>query len=258
MDLVFDDLYDMGCSFEPGSIVVIGSRPAMGKTILALNILLDLQKGHKKCTYITLSEGTLQVNMKLISNMSKVDMKNILQQQAEAEEVVRIQDADKLLKEFFKLDRLSVLDIEDLEDRDRSWLPTDKKIYSLLSDKKLQGSVVFIDYYQLIAVNNDLLMTNLNEIAKKNNICLVLLSQLNMDCDGRTGHRPVLTDLAHPELGELADCVLLPFRREYYDPMDKPGMLELIVAKNRRGNTGSIKYVFRREICSVGKYTPID
>ncbi len=46
-------------------------------------------------------------------------------------------------------------------------------------------------------------------------------------------------------------------RREYYDPMDKPGMAELIVAKNRHGGVGNINFTYRKEIVQFANYAPI-
>ena len=46
-------------------------------------------------------------------------------------------------------------------------------------------------------------------------------------------------------------------RREYYDPNDKPGMAELIIAKNRHGAVGSIHLTFRKEYAQFANYTPV-
>jgi replicative DNA helicase len=46
-------------------------------------------------------------------------------------------------------------------------------------------------------------------------------------------------------------------RREYYDPNDKPGMAEVIVAKNRHGSVGSVHLSFIRELVQFRNYTPI-
>jgi len=46
-------------------------------------------------------------------------------------------------------------------------------------------------------------------------------------------------------------------RREYYDPYDKPGQAELIVAKNRHGAVGSVNLSFRKEIARFENYTPL-
>jgi replicative DNA helicase len=53
-----------------------------------------------------------------------------------------------------------------------------------------------------------------------------------------------------------ADQVMFLLRREYYDPMDKPGMAELIIGKNRHGAVGSVMLTFRKEIAQFANYKP--
>ena len=54
-----------------------------------------------------------------------------------------------------------------------------------------------------------------------------------------------------------SDIVMFLLRREYYDPNDKPGMAELIVAKNRHGGVGNINLTFRKEFAQFVNYTPV-
>jgi replicative DNA helicase len=54
-----------------------------------------------------------------------------------------------------------------------------------------------------------------------------------------------------------SDIVMFLLRREYYDPSDKPGMAELIIAKNRHGAVGNIHLTYRKEIVQFANYAPI-
>ena len=54
-----------------------------------------------------------------------------------------------------------------------------------------------------------------------------------------------------------SDIVMFLLRREYYDPNDKPGMAELIVAKNRHGSVGSINMTYLKELTQFRNYTPM-
>ena len=58
-------------------------------------------------------------------------------------------------------------------------------------------------------------------------------------------------------LEQDSDLIMFLLRREYYDPMDKPGMAELIVAKNRHGGIGTVNLAFRKEIAQFANYTPL-
>jgi len=61
----------------------------------------------------------------------------------------------------------------------------------------------------------------------------------------------------HNSIEQDSDVVMFLLRREYYDPYDKPGLAELIVAKNRHGGVGSVNLTFRKEIAQFANYTEI-
>ena len=63
--------------------------------------------------------------------------------------------------------------------------------------------------------------------------------------------------IVHNSLEQDADIVMLLLRREYYDPLDKPGMAELIVAKNRHGAVGNVNLTYRKEIVRFDNYSPM-
>jgi replicative DNA helicase len=71
-------------------------------------------------------------------------------------------------------------------------------------------------------------------------------------------HNFVANDIiVHNSIEQDADIVMFLLRREYYDPLDKPGMAELIVAKNRHGGIGNVNLTYRKEIAQFANYTPI-
>ena len=71
-------------------------------------------------------------------------------------------------------------------------------------------------------------------------------------------HNFVANDIiVHNSIEQDADIVMFLLRREYYDPYDKPGMAELIVAKNRHGGVGSINFTFRKELARFVNYSPM-
>lgn len=71
-------------------------------------------------------------------------------------------------------------------------------------------------------------------------------------------HNFVANDIVvHNSLEQDADQVFFLFRREYYDKNDKPGLAELIVAKNRHGSTADINLVFRKELAQFANFSPL-
>jgi len=72
-------------------------------------------------------------------------------------------------------------------------------------------------------------------------------------------HNFVANDIiVHNSLEQDSDVVMFLLRREYYDPYDKPGLAEVIVAKNRHGAIGTVNLTFRKEIAQFANYTPIN
>ncbi len=71
-------------------------------------------------------------------------------------------------------------------------------------------------------------------------------------------HNFVANDIiVHNSIEQDSDLVMFLLRREYYDPYDKPGTAELIVAKNRHGSIGSVNLAFRKELAQFANYAPI-
>jgi replicative DNA helicase len=70
-------------------------------------------------------------------------------------------------------------------------------------------------------------------------------------------HNFVANDfIVHNSIEQDSDVVIFLLRREYYDPYDKPGLAEVIVAKNRHGGVGSVFLTFRKELAQFANYSP--
>ncbi|MGE0671339.1 MAG: DnaB-like helicase C-terminal domain-containing protein, partial [Parachlamydiales bacterium] len=63
--------------------------------------------------------------------------------------------------------------------------------------------------------------------------------------------------IVHNSIEQDSDIVMFLLRREYYDPFDKPGLAELIVAKNRHGAVGSVNLTYRKELAQFANYSPM-
>ena len=71
-------------------------------------------------------------------------------------------------------------------------------------------------------------------------------------------HNFVANDIiVHNSIEQDSDIVMFLLRREYYDPYDKPGIAELIVAKNRHGAVGSVNMTYRKELAQFANYSPM-
>jgi replicative DNA helicase len=129
---------------------------------------------------------------------------------------------------------------------------------------------LMIDYLQLITGSGTMrsmenrqveiseISRMLKTLARELNIPVLCLSQLSRRVEERQGHRPMMSDLRESgSIEQDSDVVLFLLRREYYDPYDKPGQAEIIVAKNRHGPVGSVQLTYRKELAQFANYTPI-
>ena len=92
----------------------------------------------------------------------------------------------------------------------------------------------------------------LKNLAKELKIPIIALSQLSRAVDARPDHKPVLSDLRESgSIEQDADVVMFIYRDEYYNPetTTKPQTAEIIIAKQRSGETGSV------DLRWIGKYT---
>lgn len=119
--------------------------------------------------------------------------------------------------------------------------------------------VIFVDHIGKVRPDNPKATKNdqIGQISEgfKNmemdlDICCVVLSQLNREVEKRTDKHPIMSDLRDSGCIEQdADEILMLYREDYYAECEgrksnRPGLLEVLVAKNRDGNVGAIKLYY--------------
>ena len=130
------------------------------------------------------------------------------------------------------------------------------------SEQKL--GLIVIDYLQLLKSHSKNpsreqqiaeMSRSLKEMAKELEVPVIALSQLNRGLESRPDKRPMMSDLRESgSIEQDADCIMMIYRDEYYykDSTKYPGIAEVIVAKNRGGETGKAYLAF------VGSYTSFE
>jgi replicative DNA helicase len=257
MDGIFTELYNSGCVFSPSKISIIGGRPGMGKTTLAINLFLELVKIGKKCTFITFEETKDDLIDKLLSIESFVEYKKIKSNKMSGLEYQRFIESTQELQSLIDKKNLNIKDLKSIKYENQN------SICTILEEIKEQD-IIFIDNLQLLKEVKcpfpnryeelDYILNELNKISKENEIHIVFLAQLSRKIEERQGYRPTPLDIRHCNADEIADYILFPFRREYYDPMDKPGMIDIILSKNRCGPVGCFRYEFKKEFLTIVQY----
>ena len=225
-------------------LLLIAARPGMGKTSLALNIALDVaKKSAKTVAFFSLEMSREQLAMRLLSNDSFVDNQKLLTGRLTEEEWTKISIASSALSQTdIRVDDNPSISVAEMNAKCR-------RLDNL--------GLVLIDYLQLMtSAGNGQTSNNANRVqvvsdisralkimAKELNVPVICLSQLSRANESRTDKRPMLSDLRESgAIEQDADEVLFIYRDDYYHP-DTPekNVAEIIVAKNRHGETGTVK-----------------
>jgi len=242
------------------NLLILAARPAMGKTAFALNIAENICfRSNVPVGVFSLEMSSEQLLHRLICSQSEVESDKIKTGSLTGLEYQRIVAAVNHMQKFsMVIDDQPGLKITDLRARARRM----KEAFGV--------GLLIIDYLQLLSGSgfsrsaenrqNEIseISRMLKNLARELNIPIVCLSQLSRKVEDRAGHRPMMSDLRESgSIEQDADVVMFLMRREYYDPYDKPGQAELIIAKNRHGGIGSIQLSFRKEFAQFANYSSL-
>lgn len=257
----FTDLDKMLNGFNNSNLTILAARPAMGKTAFAINIAENVCfKSNIPVGIFSLEMSAEQLVHRIVCSQSEVESEKIKTGALNGIEFQRIVACvNQMQNHVMVIDDQPGLKITDLRARARRM-------------KETHGiGLLVIDYLQLISGSGSFrtqenrqneiseISRMLKNLARELNIPVICLSQLSRKVEERTGHRPMMSDLRESgSIEQDSDVVMFLLRREYYDPNDKPGMAELIVAKNRHGRVGSVNMTFRKEIAQFNNYTPVN
>lgn len=256
----------IGGGFKPGDLVIIAGRPGMGKTTLGVSIARQSARLGHAGGFFSLEMPEDQIGCRFIadeafSGQDSMVSTHILQGQLNDFRAQHAIDAARALRGLpLAVDDSSSMTVGELGARTRSlserYARAGKKLDFIVIDylKFLRSS----DRYRgqrVLEVGE--ITGGLKALAKDLGIAVVLLAQLNREVEKTANKRPELSHLRDSgEIEQDADLVLLLFREAYYlatDPMletdlgkqqrleDVENKLEIIVAKQRMGPTGSVE-----------------
>ena len=242
--------------FQPGTLIILAARPAMGKTAFALNIARNMAiDGKKSIAVFSLEMTATELMMRLISSEAEIEGQKLK-----------------------RADQLSVRDLETVKDKaavfgnckmfidDNPGLNVmELKAKCKRMKKSHNIDMVFIDYLQLMSGGDtrnsnreqeiSYISRQLKALAKELSIPVFALSQLSRDVEKRGGSKePMLSDLRESgAIEQDADIVMFIYRPEYYGEMEdgKGSTREVAyinVAKNRSGSINRARLRFQ------GKY----
>lgn len=233
---------------EKGKLYLIGGRPSMGKSTLAFNFAAEAAMAGKNVAVFSLEMPKKDIFKKLCASIGSVHyskLRNLLPM--EEDDFIRIASATKRLAgKLFNVDDTGGVTPAYIRSR----------LNQLILETGRPIDLVVIDYIQLMQPSSGKSLegnARISEIGaelmamKKEFDCpFVVLSQLNRNLESRPNKRPLCADLRDSgSLEQDADAILFIYREEVYDEdtADK-GIAEIIVAKQRAGELGTIRTRF--------------
>lgn len=252
------DLDNTIMGLNPSDLILIASRPGMGKTSIAMNIATSVAKTSGKAVAVfNLEMSKEQLATRLLAGESFVDSKKLQTGRLSGEEWKRLAaGAASISRTNMLIDDNPMLSVSDMNAQCR-------RVKNL--------GLVVIDYLQLMTSaggaqkyaneNRTQVVSDMSRMmkimAKELKVPVVCLSQLNRASADRSDKRPMLSDLRESgSIEQDADIVLGLYREGYYNrDAENPNAAECIVLKNRHGDTGRIDLMWIPEYTT---YTSVE
>lgn len=241
----FTDLNKKINGLQRTDLILLAARPAMGKTAFSLNLVQNAAlKGDASVAVFSLEMSKEQLVQRILSSQSNVELSKIKTGTLGESDWPRIIDAMALLSEAnIFIDDTPGIKISEIRSKCRK----------LKIEKGLD--LIMIDYLQLMEGEGKnenrqqeiaKISRSLKILAKELDCPVIALSQLSRSPELRKDHRPILSDLRESgSIEQDADIVMFLYRDEYYhEDSEKKNIGEIIVAKNRHGETGSVELVW--------------
>lgn len=254
----FPDLDKMTSGFQRNDLIIVGARPSVGKTAFALNIAQNVGVRSKESVAIfSLEMSAAQLVQRMICAEANVDAGRMRTGFLEPDDWEKLTMAIGSLSEAeIYIDDSASVTVADIRAKCRRL-------------KKERGlGMIVIDYLQLIhgrsSGSGDNRQQEISEIsrtlkaiARELEVPVIALSQLSRGVEQRQDKRPMMSDLRESgSIEQDADIVAFLYRDDYYNPeTEKKNIIEIIIAKQRNGPTGTVELVFLK---NFNKFVSVD
>lgn len=249
----FRDIDKKTAGLQKGDLIIVGARPAMGKTTFAQNLAYNIASiNGKGVLFFSMEMASNEIIERMISDVSGVKNWGIRTGNLTDEEFAKIGDAMAEMAEIpIYIDDTSSMNVMELRNKARR----------AAHDHDI--GIIIIDYLQLIAGSDRYKGQRVQEVteisrglkilARELDVPVVALAQLSRNVTGRENPRPILSDLRESgSIEQDADLVMLLHRPDYYkqndDNYEPTHITELIIAKHRHGEAGKVELYFHPEL----------
>ena len=270
LDTGFKKLNEMIKGFKNGDLIIVAARPGMGKTTLCLNFMSQVLKSGAGVVFFSLEMPAEQIMMRILSSKTSIPLQDIMTGKIDDEAMARLSDACGEFSEYklFVHDS-GYVNIHQVRTQMRKLKAMHPEI-----------SLCVIDYIGLMMSTNNFadrhiqiaeISRGLKLLARELDMPIIALSQLNRSLESRANKRPMLSDLRESgAIEQDADIILFVYRDEFYLEQEEKEKekrasaegkeyksthvfnklqekAEIIVGKNRNGETGSVDVLFQKQ-----------
>jgi replicative DNA helicase len=240
-----------------GHLLILAARPSMGKTALAGDIAAKLVKANHPGMIASLEMTKEELGERLLCAEAKIDGRKLKTGQLDEIDHHYYSEATARMRTW-------PLYIDDEGYQRCSYLCS--KIRRAHRVHKIEWAM--IDYLQLVEPDDDSMpreqqvskiSRRFKQLAKELRIPILALSQLNRGVENREDKKPRLADLRESgAIEQDADAVMFLHRPDAYDPDDRPGEADIIIAKNRHGEVGTVTVSWRKKLMTYEGFSPVD
>ena len=242
----FYDFDAMTQGLQRGDLIVIGGRPAMGKTSFSLQMAKNIAQIHSLPVCIFgLEMSKEQLSYRLLAMEIGIESERLRAGRIQTDEWELVGEG---------INKLGELPIFISDQRNITVKEIHEKSEKIKEEFRNKLGLVLIDYLQLLdgppyeTRDEELskVVIAMKNMATQLDVPVVLISQLKRELEYRENKRPMLSDLRETQaMEEHADIISMIYRDEYYNPetIDR-GITELITCKHRNGPVGTVKLLF--------------
>src|SRR4051812_2577676 len=245
----FAELDRMTAGFQRNDLIIVGARPSVGKTAFALNIAANVAtKTNENVAIFSLEMGAEQLVMRMLCSEGNIDAQRLRTGSLTDEDWGKLTMAmGSLSSSGIFIDDTPGVRISDIRSKCRR-----------LQQEHGLG-MILIDYLQLILGSGrsgenrqqevSEISRSLKQLARELKVPVIALSQLSRGVEQRQDKRPMMSDIRESgSIEQDADIVAFLYRDDYYDKeSENKNIIEIIIAKQRNGPTGTVSLAFVKE-----------
>lgn len=239
----------MTAGLQRNDFIIVAARPSVGKTAFALNISQNVAtKTNENVAIFSLEMGAQQLVMRMLCAEGNIDSQRLRTGRLTPEDWEKLTMAmGSLANAGIYIDDTPGIRVSEIRAKCRR-----------LKQEKGLGLVV-IDYLQLIQGSGKSgenrqqevseISRSLKALARELEVPVIALSQLSRNVEQRQDKRPIMSDIRESgSIEQDADIVAFLYRDDYYNKdSDKKNIIEIIIAKQRNGPTGTVELAFIKE-----------